>query len=324
MAFQTKKIKSSTLGESLAALRQKRGLTVKEVSLATMVQPKYIEALEAGDYEQLPPAVYVQGFLRALARVYHMNELELLKAFQREHQIYQNLTPPRQSATHQKSLLPRLVLSPRTLTLTGLGLLALVSLGYLYTQLSSLSASPRLEVLSPARDGRTDSGLLLVRGQTEVAAEVFINNQPVVVDAAGEFTENLSLALGSNQIQFRVRNKFGRETVVSRTIVYQEKAVAGSFSVGAIPPESAADELALTIVVEREAAWIAVSVDGGEASSSTMLPGATRTIAAQQKIVLTTGNAGATRVIVNGEDQGILGAAGEVVKDLEFINKRPE
>ncbi|KKW29338.1 MAG: hypothetical protein UY73_C0022G0006, partial [Parcubacteria group bacterium GW2011_GWA2_52_8] len=43
-----------------------------------------------------------------------------------------------------------------------------------------------------------------------------------------------------------------------------------------------------------------------------------RRITAKTKIVLTTGDAGSTRATLNGQDLGVLGKEGEVIRDIEF------
>jgi hypothetical protein len=213
-------------------------------------------------------------------------------------------------------------LSPKTLTILGVGFLGIISLGYLYTQFRSLNAAPQLIIVSPGQDGTVDSGLLRVEGKTEPGSKLFINNQPAVVDSDGNFAQNLSLALGSNQIVFRSRNRFEEETSVARTIVYQEKAIAGSFD-DATREENAEDagteeKFAFQIQVEDEAAWVEIVVDQEIFFSGTMLPGSKRQVAEADTISVSSGNAGATRVIINGEDMGVLGGKGEVVKNKEF------
>jgi cytoskeletal protein RodZ len=55
-----------TLGEKLAKKRAALGYDLKEAERATRIRAKYIEFLESGRYEKLPPDVYVQGFLKII------------------------------------------------------------------------------------------------------------------------------------------------------------------------------------------------------------------------------------------------------------------
>lgn len=327
MTFTTKKVNTQDLGEYLEACRQKSGLSLPEVAKVTQVQPKYIIALEQGRFRDLPAAVYVKGFLASLAKIYRLDSGSIYKQFLTEQGIARNLAiaePEKQ----KKSPISLFVVSPKTLTILGAAILGLSSLTYLYFQVSSLKRPPSLEVFYPEADGTVNSSLFLVRGKTEPGASVYLNNQAIVVDATGNFRENLSLGPGTNQLVIRAVNKFDKETIISRSILLAEKDIAGSFTeaydtsgeVATSTPENMEQTgLTLEILIGPEAAWIHIETDGGrEEYSGTMLKGASRKIVAENKIVVTTGNAGSTRISLNDKDLGILGKEGEIIRDLEF------
>ncbi len=58
---------TESLGETLLQARLARGETLEQVSLALHIRPKYLEALECGNYEILPSVVQGKGFLRLYA-----------------------------------------------------------------------------------------------------------------------------------------------------------------------------------------------------------------------------------------------------------------
>ena len=53
-------------------------------------------------------------------------------------------------------------------------------------------------------------------------------------------------------------------------------------------------------------------------SRGTMLSGSSKSISAAKEILLTSSNAGSTKVIYNGKDLGKLGRPGEVIRNVEF------
>lgn len=57
------------VGRVLADARQAKGLTVSEVAEKLKLSGRQIEALEAEDYDRLPAAVFVRGFIRNYARL---------------------------------------------------------------------------------------------------------------------------------------------------------------------------------------------------------------------------------------------------------------
>ncbi len=65
------------LGEYLKQMRESRGVSLEEVARATKVNIRYLSALEEGQYDLLPPDVYVRGFLRAYAEYLGIDPEEL-------------------------------------------------------------------------------------------------------------------------------------------------------------------------------------------------------------------------------------------------------
>jgi cytoskeleton protein RodZ len=66
------------IGQLLRETREKRGITFDEASNALFIKKRVIEAIEAGDWDNLPHPVYVKGYLRQYAMF--LNMLDLLKS----------------------------------------------------------------------------------------------------------------------------------------------------------------------------------------------------------------------------------------------------
>lgn len=86
-----------------------------------------------------------------------------------------------------------------------------------------------------------------------------------------------------------------------------------SRSFGTVPPPAApgAGKLRLQVDVV-ESAWLSLRVDGDAAYSGTLRPGESRTFYGESSIELTTGNASAVVLTLNGETLAPLGNPGEV------------
>ncbi|MGA8073268.1 MAG: RodZ domain-containing protein [Candidatus Acidiferrales bacterium] len=61
-------------GERLKRERELRGVSLDEVSGATRINTKYLEALETEQWDQLPGGVFNRGFIRTIARYLGINE----------------------------------------------------------------------------------------------------------------------------------------------------------------------------------------------------------------------------------------------------------
>mgnify|MGYP006289827435 CR=1 FL=1 len=69
------------IGAQLEAQRKARGISVVEVSEHTKISRKYLEALEAGRFEELPGETYIRGFLRAYAQYLELDDEKLIEQY---------------------------------------------------------------------------------------------------------------------------------------------------------------------------------------------------------------------------------------------------
>jgi cytoskeletal protein RodZ len=70
----------SKVGEQLRAAREARGLDIHQVAETTKIKTEHIRALEAGDFDAFPAAVYVRGFTRTYATLLKLDAPSLLDA----------------------------------------------------------------------------------------------------------------------------------------------------------------------------------------------------------------------------------------------------
>src|SRR5216684_726101 len=59
----------SSVGSYLRERREVRGVSLKEMARATRVRERYLEALEADEFSELPAGVFTKGFIRACCQV---------------------------------------------------------------------------------------------------------------------------------------------------------------------------------------------------------------------------------------------------------------
>jgi len=67
------------IGSTLRDARVQRGLTIDQVAQDTRISARFLEALEAEMFDQLPAPVYVRGFLRSYANYLHVDSQPLLE-----------------------------------------------------------------------------------------------------------------------------------------------------------------------------------------------------------------------------------------------------
>jgi transcriptional regulator with XRE-family HTH domain len=70
------------LAGTLRAERERAGLTLEEISARTKIKVAFLQALERGDFEQLPGNFFARAFLRTYARELHLPADEIIAAYE--------------------------------------------------------------------------------------------------------------------------------------------------------------------------------------------------------------------------------------------------
>jgi transcriptional regulator with XRE-family HTH domain len=74
----------SDLAQRIRAAREKMGVSIDEVERATKIRRRYIEAIEAGDFDRLPDGPPSRGFIKNYARYLGMDPEQSLTDFEAE------------------------------------------------------------------------------------------------------------------------------------------------------------------------------------------------------------------------------------------------
>jgi cytoskeleton protein RodZ len=70
-----------TFGEILKRERELREVTLNEVTVATRIPPRFLEAFEREEWAKLPGGIFNRGFVRAIARYLGLDEENLLSEY---------------------------------------------------------------------------------------------------------------------------------------------------------------------------------------------------------------------------------------------------
>lgn len=324
----TRSLNTKSTGEILRTARLKSGYSVDQISQQINVRPSMIKAIEEGKFYGLTDPLYLKGFIRTYAKQVGLTEDQVMPFFRREYdeqEHQQQLTQPLAPIQTKKSRLTPgwLVVIFLVISIVGLG-------AYAYQQYVSVTLTPELQLKSPGNQAKTDSDQITASGHTDPDATVSLNGQTLPIDPQGNFSTTVGLASGSNILLFKSTNKLGKSTSIERTVISNHlvaqlptptavlgassSAIASSSATPATGPTPTPRQLGIAIIVGPSPAWLEITVDGQKTFSGIVLPGATKTVAANAKIHLKTGNAGSTRVVVNGQDQGTLGPDNHVVE----------
>ena len=311
-----------TLGERLKKIRSERRVSLNEISRYTKIPMKYLEYLDEGMYDKLPVDVYVKGFLKNYAEYLGIDEKVLIRLYEKERGIQNNLDKSRGKKDEE----PRkpisisfFVLTPKLIIITLAILLVGGGVFYLYREVGSVSDAPKLIILSPENNLTVSRNSISIEGATDQDAKIFINDQPILTSDEGKFNENITLQSGTNVITVKSVNRLNKETSETLTIQsdYQpsdNQPAGGESNGGAINQKG----VEIEVRIDPGPIWLSVETDGNLVFSGTMLTGATQQFTAEDKITVNSGRGNATFIKFNGKDIGALSDKDEAIRGVNF------
>jgi len=209
-------VENASLKDLLREHLELKGLTAKKITELTGIPERYVEALLSGNDQVLPPAPYVHGYLTKLAGVLNFDKETMWRLYQKEAIAIR--------ASGPLDRLPRNRFAVHYLNKNWLlaGLVIILILGYLLTNIYQLLQPPSLQIISPAGEGLiVSSSLITLSGRTDPRTTLTINAEEVYVGDDGRFEKEYRLQTGLNTVEFRVKKILGKETVVLKQIILQ-------------------------------------------------------------------------------------------------------
>lgn len=290
------------IGAILRKAREDRGLTLADVEQATKIRKRYLQGLENDDYSVLPDAVYTQGFLKTYANYLRLDGEELADRLRsrrrprRERHVNNGnfrktgfdeplISPGGLAGAERRGITVATVLTLLVSVIVIVGII--VALYYVgsesqSTQKDQNQAPPSKKIDSNSNSSNKSSGT----SDKSAAGSVEGSSKSAKKPEANPNNQASSKS-GDN----------GTKNVA--------------------PPDS----LKVSVDVEGSESWISIQSDGALVYEQIAQPGYSQTFEAKKELTITTGNAGAVNVAVNGQDLGSLGGPGEVVYNRSFTLK---
>lgn len=196
-----------TVGQLLHGERIKKDISIEELSLATKIDGKYIEALEADRYDLLPSETFAKGFIRNLSLNLGNDPEEFIAVFRRDYRDPSNHRSSSNPKKNKSFHLPFFQSSSQFLPLI-LGVVVFVV--YLIFQFRAILTPPPLIINKP-QSGAVLASPIDIEGTTSTDSLVTINNDNIVKpDQNGLFQIRLSLPVGETSLKIITTNRFGR------------------------------------------------------------------------------------------------------------------
>ncbi len=267
------------IGRALEGRRRERGLSLEEVEQATKIRKRYLMGLEREDYSLLPDAVYASGFLKTYANFLGLDGEALSQ------QLRNRRKPRRERGINYSA--PRSDFERPLITPGGVA----------GTEKRRVSTSAIITLV------------VAILALAAVIGTLYYVGRGVEITASETYAPPGSAKEGPREAP----SAEGPETKpVNRKAAAGDASPAGE---GAAERPARPDALLVSVRVLERPSWLLVRADGVLAYEETAPPGFAQTFEAERSLSITSGDAGAVTVEVNGQDAGALGGAGEVVTE---------
>lgn len=206
-----------TVGQILQETREAKFYTLEDVEKAIKIRKEILIALEADEYQKLPPPTFVQGFIKNYAKFLGLDREKLLAIYRREFSEKKN-KPYVMDAFANPVTESKLKITPGRVLGIVVGIVVLSFFIYLWFQFHQLIGPPALVLNSPQDQQTTDSTVITVEGKTDPETKILINRQDVSVDKNGGFKADVTLSSEVNKITIDAVSKFGQKTQTERVV----------------------------------------------------------------------------------------------------------
>jgi len=203
-------------GEYFKKIREKMGISLKDISASTHLPLNYLEAIENNQLHSLPfSSGYLSAYINKYAHALNINPKTAKFHFQT------NGSLPSHSAGYSQNYFSKALSVSLLLKKILLGGSILLFIFYLGWQVKGILQPPRLVIHFPSEGYITNKMNILIQGETEKEAQLTINGQIARINERGQFELPLDLSNGINTINIVATKKHGKTTAITRRVVAQ-------------------------------------------------------------------------------------------------------
>lgn len=219
--FSSKNIGDSSdpgLGNILRSAREELKISLEEAAHKLKIRKEYLLALEEEDFRKLPSGLYGRQFLGKYSRLLRLNSKKIIEASPFAKDL--PLGDPFSQKIVRRS---KFLVFPKIIRNIILLILFVAFIFYLFFYFRHLVSPPQLQVYSPDKNVVTSSLSWEVKGKSSPETEIMINDTNILSDQNGNFSQEVPLKSGLNTLTITAKKKYGRESVIQRQILVENK-----------------------------------------------------------------------------------------------------
>jgi cytoskeleton protein RodZ len=322
-----------SFGEKLKKEREKRSITLEQISTSTKIGTRMLQALEEDKFNQLPGGIFNKGFVRAYARCVGLDEDQTIADY----------LEASGEALPQPEAVPEVHIAEPVAETPSRGLpwgifAAILLLIAIVLSIWSYRTREHADHPAPARPAEpvpqnsAENSTVPANTATQPApAPATPQSVSPVAQPAPDSTKSVSTIAPTTTTTSPAASTTSAappsstsalsSSPVSAPTKQAQAPVATTTQPAATPPApraTAAGEF-VVIVRARENSWVAITADGSSVANEVMEPGSEHVIHARKQVDVRSGNTGAVDFFFNGKKLPRQGDYGQV-KTLSFVS----
>jgi cytoskeleton protein RodZ len=282
-----------SFGQKLKLEREKRAITLEQISASTKIGTRMLQALEEEKFDQLPGGIFNKGFVRAYARHLGVDEDQAVADY-----LEASGEGSAQAAGMQAEIAPA---EPRPSDASWqipwgwfAAVLLLVAL--------ALSLWSRWQHQNDGRSGPSLAAATTPKPLANPTAGGSAGSPaPLAPNSAANPAQTSAPARDSSPAS-KPASASGKNVVVAAAEIALATPAPGEFTV---------------VILAREDSWLSITADGKTIFENTLVAENQRAVHARKEVVIRAGNTGGLDFVFNGKKLASQGDYGEV-KTLTF------
>lgn len=210
------KEQTMTVKEIVEDVLHEKKMSVARLAEMTDIPERYVAALIAGEQKGLPPAPYVRGYLIKIAAALGLEGQSLWQTYKKQLELKtsgeSDKLPSNRFAFKRVNRMKVAVVLALLAAAIGAGI-----------WVRSLLGTSEIDIKNPTEDSVVVyEPSIDLRGRIDPGTRLTVNNENVAIDKNGYFEKKYSLEPGINSVEFKVKRILGKETVITKQIIYQQ------------------------------------------------------------------------------------------------------
>lgn len=217
-SFSLKKIRDEgeIFAKLLSSLRLEKKIELELAAQKLGIKKDYLEAIENNRLDLIPSGIYKKSYLKKYAEFIGLKDELIDKRIN-------DLKEEDKDDPFSKKVISRnnLLVFPKIIKIILFSLAILFCILYLLFYLRKIAQPPRLIITYPESNLLTDDRSVTISGETEAEVELKINDELVLSNNNGNFSQTINLKTGINNIIISAKKKYSRENVIIKQVLVE-------------------------------------------------------------------------------------------------------